>query len=247
MKAALTLFAALGAVALYAPCSAQGGPPLVTDDPGTVEPRHVEINVAYTAEHRPGVREYETPLVDINYGYNSRTQLKWELPWVTADEGASVNGGLGNSNFGVKWRFRDEDRRGPAISTYPQVLVNNPGSAVRKGLAERGASLFLPIQVQRSFGPFGVNADAGYLFHGSGPDAWSWGIAVGRQVTSRLELLGEIHGDSTRGERDLLVNAGGRLRIAEGRTLLFSAGRSIGHLSEGGASLVAYAGLQFTF
>ncbi len=46
---------------------AQGGPPLITDDPGTPGHGHWEINLAVTAEKRGGARSYESPLLDINF------------------------------------------------------------------------------------------------------------------------------------------------------------------------------------
>jgi hypothetical protein len=226
---------------------AQGGPPLITDDPGTVARRHWEINLAFTAEHSPGLRQYEMPLIDMNYGYSERVQLKWEIPWVLLDQPGMTFAGAGNSNLGIKWRFKDEDRYGPAMSTYPQVLINNPTSSVRRGVAERGASLFLPIQVQSDLRAIHLNVDAGYLFHGGGPDAWSWGIAIGREFSPKVELLAEIHGESERGEQQVIVNVGSRCRLAEGRTLLFSIGRSIPPLGNAGNLLLAYIGVQLGF
>jgi hypothetical protein len=51
---------------------AQGGPPLLTDDPGTPGNRKWEINIANTQFFSPGENEIETPLLDINYGLVSR-------------------------------------------------------------------------------------------------------------------------------------------------------------------------------
>src|ERR1051325_7956186 len=97
---------------------AQGGPPMITDDASTVPNGHWEINLAVTAEHRPGLRAYETPLIDANYGYGDRTQFKWEVPWVTLDRGhEGVVGGIGNSNVGVRYRFMNANGHRPAVST----------------------------------------------------------------------------------------------------------------------------------
>ncbi len=40
---------------------AQGGPPLLTDDPGTPGPGKWEINLAFTAEKRHDENRFETP------------------------------------------------------------------------------------------------------------------------------------------------------------------------------------------
>ncbi len=65
---------------------AQGGPPLITDDPGTPGDGNWEINIAFTAEKRKTVRSYENPILDINYGLGDRIQLKYEVPWLDLDE-----------------------------------------------------------------------------------------------------------------------------------------------------------------
>jgi len=58
---------------------AQGGPPLLTDDPGTAEYKHWEINLAVLPEIRHVSRNFELPLADFNYGANEHTQLKFEI------------------------------------------------------------------------------------------------------------------------------------------------------------------------
>ena len=57
------------APALAAPLArAQGGPPFITDDPGTPGNKHWEINFGWTADHNPANAYYETPDIDMNYG-----------------------------------------------------------------------------------------------------------------------------------------------------------------------------------
>src|ERR1700730_11610703 len=61
---------------------AQGGPPLLTDDPDTPGPGHWEINIAALMEKTRSQRRVEVPRVDLNYGVGRRIQLKFEMPWV---------------------------------------------------------------------------------------------------------------------------------------------------------------------
>ena len=63
---------------------AQGGPPFITDDPGTPGNHHWEINFGWIANHNPGQSYYEIPDVDINYGWGDRIQLKYEIPLAAA-------------------------------------------------------------------------------------------------------------------------------------------------------------------
>lgn len=95
------------------PVFAQGGPPLITDDPGTPGDGRWEINIAFTVEKRKTERSYESPILDINYGLGERIQLKYEVPRLVLDEhGERTKNGLGSSLIGVKWRFFDQDRQG---------------------------------------------------------------------------------------------------------------------------------------
>ncbi len=71
---ALLLFAPFAFAAL---ARAQGGPPFITDDPGTPGNHHWEINFGWIANHNPGQSYYEIPDVDLNYGWGDRIQLKY--------------------------------------------------------------------------------------------------------------------------------------------------------------------------
>ena len=87
---------------------AQGGPPLVTDDPETPGDGKWEINVGAIATHTRGRWEIAAPDADINYGWGDRVQLKLDVPRVTArDDGQHWKSGAGEGNAGVKWRFID--------------------------------------------------------------------------------------------------------------------------------------------
>ena len=51
---------------------AQGGPPLLTDDPGTPGDGNWEINIGFTIEKLLQETLYEAPILDINYGLGER-------------------------------------------------------------------------------------------------------------------------------------------------------------------------------
>ncbi|MFV0387937.1 MAG: hypothetical protein ACK5NT_04210, partial [Pyrinomonadaceae bacterium] len=71
-------------------CSlAQGGPPMITDDTGTVPKGHWEINSAFTIERTSEGNSFGTPLLDINYGLSQNTQLKVEIPWIVIHNNGS--------------------------------------------------------------------------------------------------------------------------------------------------------------
>src|SRR2546425_12967779 len=86
--------------------AAQGGPPLVTDDPETPGNGHWEINLAATGAHTSGQWDIAAPDVDINYGWGEHVQLKLDVPWLFVHETDQPwKSGLGAPDLGVKWRF----------------------------------------------------------------------------------------------------------------------------------------------
>jgi len=229
---------------------AQGGPPLLTDDPGTPGDGQWEINVAFTLEEVQGERLFEAPLLDLNYGYGDRIQLKFEIPWLILDEdGRPTKSGLGNSLFGVKWRFRDEDEDGVSISIYPQFEFNNPTSSDERGLVEEGMELLLPVQLEKSLGPISMNGEVGYAIRENHEDEWVYGLALGREFSEGFELIGEIHGTALRdfAENELVFDIGTRLGMTSFLTLLLAAGRSFRGAESGEPQFFTYVGLQFLF
>ncbi len=251
-RTSITLFVLLLALPAVAPqmLRAQGGPPLLTDDPGTPGNRHWEINMGFTLERSSEAMLLETPRLDLNYGLGDHIQLKYEIPWVVLEPSAeNARIGLGNSLIGVKWRFVDEERSGVSISTYPQLQFNNPTSSANRGVVERGVQFLLPLEMARRVGPLDVNWEFGYRFKEFQGDEWLYGLAFGHHVHKRLELLGELHGTVRRdfAEDALVFDVGGRWRLDHRLVLLFTTGRSIRGARAEAPNLFAYLGIQFNF
>lgn len=227
----------------------QGGPPMITDDTGTVEKGHFEINTAFTMEFGRDGRLWGTPLIDFNYGTSSNTQLKIEIPYhVLHKNGDPGLRGLGNTNIGVRWRFRDGDEKGRlALSIYPQFEFNTPGSAARRrGIVDRGPEFLLPLQWEMHWGKTGVNGDVGYRFK-RGEDEAIYGVLVGHEF-KRFDVMAEIHGTGARrhlSDSEVVYNIGTRIPLTKHATWIMSAGRSIRPHHD--PTFVGYAGVQWTF
>jgi hypothetical protein len=229
---------------------AQGGPPMLTDDPATPGKGRWEINFLSTLERSRNGWSFETPNVDLNYGLGNHIQLKLEAPWVIKKEnGERTVGGPGNSMAGVKWRFLDEERNGFDMSIYPQLEFNNPTSSVSKGIVDRGVKLFLPIEGTKKVGPVEVNGEIGYLLTQHHTDEIEYGLLFARQVSNRVELMAEIHGSTLREirETELFFNAGTRVSLKRNSVLLFSLGRTIRNVPGEGPQYIAALGVQFNF
>jgi hypothetical protein len=250
------LIVALAALTL--PAAAQGGPPFITDDPGTPGNGNWEINVAAYAERHPSDSLYNAPIVDMNYGWGPRIQLKYQVPYlVESSDGGPTRSGLGKSLAGVKWRFYDsggdseEDGGGGGlqISTYPQLEFNNPTSSLDRGLVDYGTRFYLPIEFSKKIGPFQVNPEAGYWFANNKGAAWATGIIALHEFNKRLELGGELYFTAnTNGTNHWnTFDFGGRYKLQEHFVLLFTAGRSLNAASESQPQFFGYLGMQFLF
>jgi hypothetical protein len=246
---------------------AQGGPPFITDDPGTPGNKHWEINFGWEADHNPGNAYYETPDVDMNYGWGDRIQLKYELPMaVYTDPNNTTRAGLGESLLGVKWRPYEHHKAGEtpsdenmdlSIGTYPQASINNPTSAVRRGIVENGPQYYLPIEMTAKIGPINFNGEVGRWFGNQLiPSRWGRGLIAGREFNAHFELYSEMYDlqDANRignvpKQRELTLDVGGRQSLNHSDTirLLFMGGRAIQAVTRQNSepNWIAYLGVQF--
>jgi hypothetical protein len=205
----------------------------------------------------------------VNYGLGERIQLKYELPWSLAEtrgEAARVVGGLGNSLFGVKWRFYEralhhvstktgDDAPRFAVSIYPQAAVNNPTASRERGIVEPGPQVLLPVEGEAKIGPVRVVLETGRWFRHESPDLWVHGLMLGRQFSRKTELYAELYSQHTAHksaegdiENELTLGIGTRRPITRsgGLRLLAMAGRSAHRATpaNGEPSWIAYIGLQ---
>lgn len=244
----LAAFALFAGLCLPGSLRAQGGPPLVTDDPGTPGPGRWEINTAATVELGRDQRLWDVPLVDANYGWGERIQLKVEIPWrVRTAPGGETVSGLGEVLIGVKWRFLDEDSSGIGLGVYPQAGFRTISSSARLGLAEPYTSVFLPAVAQKDLGFLSVNLEAGWQWRSTGRSHEFAGLALGRRLSERLEILGEVFADSPGqlSETSIGWHVGGRCPVARWLVLLFSGGTGIrGSAAEPRSRFSGYLGTQ---
>lgn len=226
---------------------AQGGPPFLTNDPGTPGNGNWEINIAALHTAEPSATYYQLPQIDLNLGLGERIQLTYQIPYVIQSvAGQPQQTGWSNSIVGVKWRFLEQGEKGWQVSTFPQVQTAGSARAQRIGIAEDGPRLLIPLEVSKQLGNFNVNFEAGYTFAHNGTDERILGILIGRQVRRRLELGVELYSDRSAGGSpdETTVDLGARYELSPACTLLFMAGRSVSGDSEGHAQFIGYFGLQ---
>lgn len=226
----------------------QGGPPYYTNDPGTPGHLNWEINVGYIPFFYSDQSVSHTPDLDINFGIGDRIQLTYENAWLRVQNPSSrTRFGLGQSNPGVKWRFYDAGESGLAISVFPQLFVNNPNDAVRRGITSASETFLLPFEFSKKVGPVDVDYEIGYDFVHKGPNGWLTGLVVGHDFTSKLEGDIEFYNQGTfhPSENQPTIDVGGRYKLHSPIILLFMAGRSLEPTRSNQAYFLGYFGIQF--
>ncbi len=204
---------------LFWAANAHGGPPLLTDDPDTPGPNHWEINAATMSEEINHAWLLATPLLDINYGVGDHIQLKYQVQFnelVPAQGGALA--GMVNSLAGVKWRFLDQTNSSwLEISTYPQLEFVYPSSSGRRGLADSGDNVLLPIELEHQFKSLTKYGELGYLHNEYKASGGWYGLAAQYDFSEKFSLMGEFYGGFDRAFEHnwLSLNIGFRRALVE--------------------------------
>ncbi|HEY4284875.1 MAG TPA: hypothetical protein VGM62_17565 [Chthoniobacterales bacterium] len=227
----------------------QGGPPMITDDPGTPGNGKWENNFAIILEHRSGETSIDLPQFDLNYGVGEHIQLTLQTaPVLLKREGHGAIGGLGSTEAAVKWRMLDEENAGVDLSTFPRIIFNIVHSSVRRGLADDGTRFQIPFEVAKKFGSWHVDAEFGPFVSTVGRSEWLYGVAGGFEVTKKTMIMAELHGTSrTNFSRDdLAINFGLRQELTKSSNLIVSLGHEL-RSPEDSLALIGYFGIQLLF
>jgi len=226
---------------------AWAGPPYTTDDPEPVEYQHWEAYVASQLAHNADGWSGTSPHLELNYGAapNLHLHLIAPIAFVAPSHG-STQFGYGDTELGAKYRFVEETEHLPQIGTFP--LIELPTGDDKRGLGSGHVQVFLPLWLQKSFGPWTTYGGGGYGFNpGRGNRNWWFvGGQLQRQMSSALTVGAEIFHQTAReegGESDTKFNVGAVYNVSETSHLLLSAGHTI----QGPSSFQAYVAFLLTF
>ncbi len=227
--------------------SAVAGPPFFTDDPEPVEYKHWEVYLASqylkTADDRSGT----APHVEVNYGAYPNLQLHVIAPAAfDRPAGGPTAYGYGDTELGAKYRFLQETDERPQAGTF--ILVEAPTGDADRNLGNGKAQVFLPIWLQKSWGPWTTYGGGGYWINpGAGNKDWGYvGWLLQRDLSKVLTLGGEVFHrtpDTADGESGTGFTAGGQVNFGEHCHVLFSAGTDF----SGPDRLTRYLAFQWTF
>jgi hypothetical protein len=227
---------------------AQGGPPFYTNDPGTPGNLNWEINIGYMPFFYSGQSISHTPDLDLNFGVGDRIQLTYENAWLRVQNpGSKTKFGFGQSNPGVKWRFYEKGEDDLGISIFPQLFLNNPDNAVRRGITSPANSFLMPIEFTKKLGAIHVDYEVGYqVFTKGATNGWITGLVIGHDLTPKLELDAEVYNQGTFHPtlNQPSIDVGGRYKLHSPVILLFMAGRGLEDAGPTHSYFIGYFGIQ---
>jgi hypothetical protein len=223
------------------------GPPFVTDDPEPVDYQHGEFYIATQYAKDKGVTSGTAPHLELNYGVVPNVQLHLITPYAyNKPEGESTQRGYGDTEAGIKYRFLNDEDSHFMAGIFP--LVEFPTGDSDKGLGAGHTRFFVPLWLQKAWGPWQTYGGGGYWRNpGEGSkDYWFFGWQVQREMSKMLTIGAELF-TQTRDADDARsrvgYNVGAMVNFTEDHHLLFSAGRDI----NGDNRFSAYIAYQFTF
>jgi len=237
-------------VALAMAPRVRAGPPFETDDPEPLPTHHGEVYLFVAGSHgRDGTALDAAPGLELNYSFlpNTFAHLVVPLAWADPEDGGSAYG-VGDVELGFKWRFLAQTAWLPDVAVFP--FLELPTGSRHRGLGSGEPQLYLPLWLQKDWGPWSVAGGGGYWIHpGAGNRNWWFsGVLVQRRIGERLSLGGELYhetADSDDGGDSVGFDLGGSCTVFGPYQVLFSAGRN---LEDTGANQLSfYLALYRTF
>lgn len=214
---------------------AMAGPPYSTDDPEPTDYRSFEIYMYSAGTHADGNTSGTLAGLEINYGAAPNLQLSVAVPFAY-DKGVGHGTlyGYGATEFGVKYRFMQEDDDGwtPQVSFYPSAEIPIGDSDRPQGIGGGHARYFLPLWAQKSWGPWTTFGGGGYWINPGNGDRnyWFMGWALQRQMTANFSMGAEIFHqteDTVRSEESSGMNIGAIYDLSNRWHLVGSVGTGV--------------------
>jgi hypothetical protein len=225
--------------------AAWAGPPYVTDDPQPTDLHHWEIYAFGAAEgaHRSWGGAAG---LDLNYGAIPGVQLTATLPLDFVHDAGRTSTHGGDIELGVKYRFLHREAAGVDLAIFPRLILPTAGHRFGTGRTQ----VLLPVWAEKDSGPWSLFGGGGYTINpGAGNrDFWQGGVALTREVSSRLSIGGEatLDGPAAVGAHATAgLGIGGVYQLGGPFALLVSGGPT--HEHHGPTGWRGYAALGINF
>ena len=171
------------------------GRPLATDDTGTVEPGHlqVELGEEYSHTHSTHTKDWTTTMA-LTTGITKKIDIGLEIPYESPEVGED---GFGDATTRVKYRFLDEKGRGPSLA-LKWTQKWDTGS-VADGRGTGNVEHEVTGILTKGFKRFATHLNFGYSFltgaKSSSRDEWlTYGVAGEYALKDGFNLVTEVTG-----------------------------------------------------
>jgi hypothetical protein len=207
------------------------GPPFTTDDPEPVDYKHGEFYLGLQYRNSRDQVATTIPHIEFNYGLLPEMQVHLIAPLQYAKpEGQESHTGYGDTEVGVKYRFIKETDYMPQVGTF--VMLELPTGDSALGLGNGKTQCFLPVWVQKSWGPWTGYGGGGYWINpGDGNrNWWQFGWVLQREINRILTLGAEIYYKTTsieNGDDSKGYTIGAIINVTDKHHLLISAGQDV--------------------
>jgi hypothetical protein len=215
--------AAFAIACAAAPASA--GPPYLTDDPEPTDRGHWEIYAFTAGEGHRSALDGDSGF-DLNYGAVEDVQLTATLPLsFSHPPHERWEGGTGDLELGVKYRFFHDEKRGLSGAIFPRVVLPTASHA-----PDERARFLLPLWLGKDFaGGTSVFGGGGYLINpGAGnKDFWQAAVALTQDIRDGLSVGAEVTRqgpDTEGGTAQTRVGVGSIIKLSSHDDLLLSGG-----------------------
>ena len=190
--ASLTLF-------LLAFCSpALAARPLSTDDAGTVEKGHLEVESGF--EYADKSDDEYNWAASFKCGLGERWDMGMEIPYqyIEVSESDDVDG-LSDISFSSKYRFLDEAEGFPALAL--SFSIKTKSGSEDKGLGTGEIDYAINTILTKELNKIIGHLNLGYTYVGtpkgqSHDDVFSYSLALEYPFNDRLNIVGELSGET---------------------------------------------------
>jgi len=204
--------------------------PFYTDDPAVTEPRvfHFEFFNEYDglqSSQYPNLNQ-NTANFKANFGLPHNLELDFDVPYLVIyrSTGQQTSAGMGDSDLGVKWRFRDAAPSSHLPALAASLYIEFPTGNVQQQLGSGLTDYWLNGIAQEPLNKnTRITANFGFLFAGNTSTGvigiqtthghvFTGGLSLQHDFTPRLTLGAEAYGglaDTSGLARDQLQGLGG--------------------------------------
>ena len=237
-------------ILLLAVCGIRGATPVwaqlpfYTDDPAVTEPGTLHFEFfnefdSLQSSQYPNLRQ-NTANFKLNYGLPYRLELDIDAPYLSIFRALAIPGaeGAGDTNLGVKWKFRDFSPGShlPALAAtlYIEFPTGNERQQLGSGLTDYWLNFIAQVPLTQKTR---VTTNFGFLFAGNTSTGvvgietrrghvYTGGVSLLRDFTPRLTLGVEAYGgiaDTTGlGRSQLQGLVGGMYAVKNGFSVTFA-------------------------